>query len=144
VLAGVTTKQAAPRTRLRLVVTALLALTPILIIAAPSPITTRGHRWLDLAVGATWLIVLLAVVLVLAAVLLSSARLRTIASIAALTWCLSIGGAFVAYQFHRQADRRYQQTVVAGRLDEITARLGPDWQDNYLTPARLVFQDQSD
>jgi hypothetical protein len=144
VAAGVTTKQAAPRARLRLVITALVALAAILVIAVPSPITTRGHRWLDLAVGATWVFVFLAVALVLAAVLLSSLRLRTIAAAAALVWCSSIAGALVGYQFHAQADRRYQQAVVAGRLDEITARLGPDWKDKYLTPARLVFQDKSD
>ncbi len=144
VVAGITTKQAPPRARLRLGITALLALAPILLIAVPSPITTRGHRWLDLAVGATWVFVVLAVGLVFAGVLLSSARLRTIASVAALAWCLSIGASFVAYQFHRQADRRYQQTVVAGRQDEITARLGPNWQDEYLTPTRLVFRDKRD
>jgi len=139
-LAGVATITNDRRSRRRLVSSSLIALAVILLAALPPPTVAQAYRWLDLTVGMVWIVLLVPTVLVVVGVLLSPARLRTIAAAAALVWCLNITAAFVAYQWcHRPADERYRQTVVVGRLDEITARLGPDWQTKYLAPARRLL-----
>jgi hypothetical protein len=138
-LAGVSTVLNNTKLRRRLALSAVPALAAILLALVPPPVIARSYRWLDLVIGAPWILILLPAAIVISACLLSPARLRTVAAAAGLVWCLNITAAFVALQVHRTADKRYQQTVVAGRLDEITARLGPHWQEQYLGPVRAAF-----
>ncbi|MBN2560771.1 MAG: hypothetical protein JXQ75_07570 [Phycisphaerae bacterium] len=140
-LAGIATTTDSKAAKRRLALSAFLLIAVGLIAAAPPHTITRYYRWLDINVGMAWIIVLGPLVVVIAACLLSPARLRTITAAAALVWCLNIAAAFVALQFHRAADKHYQQTVVAGSLDEIATRLGPDWQEQYIAPARQAFGD---
>ena len=57
---------------------------------------------------------------------------RTMGRQATSAFAISACGALLAFQIHEAADRRYQETVIAHRLDELSARLGADWESKYL------------
>lgn len=139
VLAGLSVLAGRPAQRWRLLATVALALMAVAVTAVPAPAATSAYRAVDLAVGAAWLLIAGTLAVLAAAVLLTPARWRTLARAAVFVWCLNAVLGLVVFQFHRVADRHYQQTVVAGRLDEFTARLGPDWQEKYLGPARRTL-----
>ncbi|MFH1419280.1 MAG: hypothetical protein ABII12_13465 [Planctomycetota bacterium] len=123
-------------TRWRVVVCGLLAAAATLVALAPPPAVTRMCRSFDLWAGFAWVLLPGVFVLGAAALFLCPARFRTMAMAAALLWCANSVAALTILQYHGAADKRYQQSVLQGRRDEITARLGANWQDTYLSAAR--------
>jgi hypothetical protein len=117
----------------------LLALLGILLAIIPPPIVTRACRQVDLAVGTMWLLLPGLAVMIIAAIAICPARFRAIASLSAMVWCVNVCLAFAVLQYHRSADSRYQQAVVAARLDEVPARLGADWKERYLKAAAGAY-----
>ncbi len=124
------------RTRWRVVVCGLFAVAAMLAVLLPPPVVTRICRSFDLWGGVVWLLIPGVVLPVAAALVLCPARFRTIALAASLFWCSNSVVALTLLQFHGAADKRYQQSVLHGRRDEIAARLGADWQATYLSAAR--------
>lgn len=114
----------------------LLALLPILL---PPPAVAWVGREFDLRVGLGWVLIPWLCILVVAALSCSPARWRTLARAAALVWCVNTVAALVILPFHQVSDNRYQAAVVAGRFDEISARLGKDWEEKYLRPLKDAF-----
>jgi putative effector of murein hydrolase LrgA (UPF0299 family) len=128
---------AAPRRRI--VAGAALIVLALLPGILPAPVVARLVRGADIAVGIVPAAIVVIAVAGLAGVLISRARLRTLAAVAVLTWCANIVCALVVHQVHRAADRTYQQSAAAGKLDEFSARLGAGWQDKYLGPVRKLL-----
>jgi hypothetical protein len=129
--------QSAVRRRVMIVI--LLASLGVLLAIAPPPVVTRACRALDVTIGTRWILLPGLAALIVAAIAVGPARFRAIASAAAMVWCLNACIAVAVLQFHRSADSRYQQAVVAARLDEVPARLGPDWQKKYLKAAQDAY-----
>lgn len=138
-LAGVITVTNTASARVRLAGSALIALAFVLLAAIPPQAVTQAHRWSDRISGTAWIFALLPITVVVWLVWLSPARLRTIASAAAIVSCLNIAAGFACLQAHRAADNHYQQTAATARLDEFSARLGPDWHQQYLAPAQQAL-----
>lgn len=88
-----------------------------------------------IAVGSEWLLLPLFVALVSTGAVVCGASIRTLISSTAITWCVLSCFALVLYIVHFGFDRQYQSAAVAGHADEIAARLGADWQKQYLSGA---------
>ncbi len=65
--------------------------------------------------------------------------LRRLARAGLVVWCVNLALAATIYVAHHVADRIYQPVAAAGYLDEVTARLGPDWQQQYLGAAFAAY-----
>ena len=102
-------------------------------------VVTRAYRRLSLTVGISWIVFLGPVIVTTAALLVSPAKWRTIATSAALVAFVNIVVATAIFPLHGMADKHYQRTVVTGRFDEITARLGPNWEETYLAPVEQAL-----
>lgn len=137
--AGLHEKADRKAARRRVAIVLLLALLGMTLTVLPPSFVTRLCRRADLAVGTVWILLPGLSVLVLTAVFVSPARLRAFAAAASLVWCINMVTAFVVLQCHHRFDKRYQQAVVAARQDEIAARLGPNWQEEYLKSAAEAF-----
>jgi hypothetical protein len=139
VLASFACDTASRVARYRVAATIVLASLPILPVCASPASVTWISRALDLAVGTVWVLGPGLLMVVIAALAASPARWKTIAASAAFLWFVNAVLALAVLQYHRAADRRYQQGVAAGRLDEVPARLGADWPERYLQPALEVY-----
>lgn len=134
-IAGILTTRDGPTSGLRTTAAVGLAVVALLLPAVPPPTVAAWCRGLELR-GLLWPALLIGPSLLVAVgCAVTPARLRTIAVAAALVWCVNSLAGLGVYQLHRLADHRYQDHVVAGRMDELAARLGPDWADRYLQPA---------
>jgi len=143
-VAGLLTRREGPGASLRATAAVGLAAAALLLPAIPPPTITTWCRGLDLR-GLWWpAVVLLPASLVAVGCLVTPARLRTIAAAAAVVWCVNSLAGLGVYQLHRLADQRYQERAVAARLDELTARLGPGWEDRHLHPARQWLASTAD
>lgn len=111
----------------------------VLLVLSPAFVTSI-YRKLDLLIGSLVILVPTFITMVVACILIGSARLRTIASTAALAWCVNISAALAVLQYHRWADLRHQKAVVELCKDEFAARLGDDWREKYLTPVRNALK----
>ncbi len=128
------------RRRVRRMLPMILTAVVILIPALHPRVITHVSRYIDLSIGGSWIIVLVLPVLILAVTLLARPRARDFAASASLVWLINITLAFGLYQAHQVADAKYQSASVEGHRDEIAARLGPDWQTQYLKPAYDAFE----
>ncbi len=136
-----TTKPDAERqSRAGLPVTVALALLPLAILLLPPNRVAWLIRWFDAFMTGPLAMFALLVIVLFAAILSSRLPLRRVATIAMATWCLSAALGLISLQYHRvQAGERYQQAVAAGRMDEVAARLGNDWQQRYLKPVTIAY-----
>lgn len=122
----------------------LIVTTVVILLPALSPRTiTPVLRHLDLSIGGSWMMVLACVTVMVAVTIAIRPRPRDFAAGAARVWCINIALAFGLYQAHRIADAKYQAASVEGHRDEVAARLGADWQAQYLTPIYDAFEIQS-
>jgi hypothetical protein len=118
------------------VIPGVLAALPVLL---PPPVIAWLAREVELRVSIGWVLLPGLCLLVAVAMVGSPARWRTIAVAAAMAWCVNLTAALLVLPYHQIADVRYQKAVVSGRFDEITARLGADWEDKYLKPVKDAF-----
>lgn len=130
----------ADRIRFRRMLPMILTAVVMLIPALPPRMITHTMRYIDLSIGGVWIIVAVLPILLVAVTLLARPRARDFAAAAALVWCVNIALAFGLYQAHHVADAKYQSASVEGHHDEVAARLGPDWQTQYLKPAYDAFE----
>ncbi|MCG8409119.1 MAG: hypothetical protein MI923_28280 [Phycisphaerales bacterium] len=125
---------------LRMAITSTFALVLLAMLAlSPSTLTSIGRK-LDLLIGAVVIVVPTLVTMILAGIVICPARLRAIASAAALAWCVNISAALAVLQYHRWADSRHRQAVVEARKDEFAAVLGKGWREKYVTPVRDALE----
>jgi hypothetical protein len=106
----------------------------------PPALLTRVYRGLDLAVGALWIVIPVAIGLIAFAKHSAPARWGTFAATAALVSCLNACLAVGLCFCHSAADERYQQAAVKGYADEVAARLGSDWQAVYLDELLRTYE----
>jgi len=105
----------------------------------PPPATARLAREIDLRVSIGWVLLSASCLTTAAALFCSPSRWRTLAVAAAMGWCVNVVTATAILPFHQVADHYYQKAVVSKRFDEISARLGADWEDRYLKPVKEAF-----
>lgn len=117
-----------------------LAMLAIWILAAWDPASLALFlRRVDLATG-NFTIVLVALGMVAFATLFLVLKdWRALARSAAIVWMATALSALAVLQFHRIQDDRWMNHAAQARLDEFPARLGPDWQDQYLKSARTAY-----
>lgn len=74
-------------------------------------------------------------VLIAVSVMTAGVSMRRIASSAMRSWAVLMCLSVMILAVHQYWDGEYLSGITAARMDEVTARLGPDWKERYLTEA---------
>lgn len=117
----------------------LASVIPMIVFVVPPVTVTRLCGTIDTTIGTALLFGTALFLIGVAAMLISPASFRALGAAAALVCLVGSTSAFVCGQYHHALDKRYQSSVVEGRRDEMSARLGADWPDRYLGKARAAL-----
>ncbi len=134
-VASLSIKPDRPLRRARIVAALVPAMFAAVFFMLPASIVAWVCRALDLSIGTSLVLGPCIVAAAAFALYISPAEPRRIAATAARMLAVNVLLALCIWGYHRAVDRQYQQAVVAGRFDEVAARLGQDWQQTYLRSA---------
>ena len=139
-VAGFRARKTETRTNRRATISFMIALLPFVLLAVPPSFVARTCQRVDMFAPSAVVVLSGLTALLLIGLVVSPARLRTIAATAAVGLCVNTAAALVVMPFHRSADHRHQQAVVDAGGDAFSARLGKDWQETYLQSTRQALR----
>jgi hypothetical protein len=111
--------------------------TMLVALSSPASIVWQCRR-IDMVVPSELVIFALVACFVVVASIASPLDWRAVGRQATTAFAVNACAAFIMLQFHEAADQRFQDSVIAHRLDELPARLGDDWENKYLVETKIA------
>jgi hypothetical protein len=127
-----------PSSAIRLGCVFILFIASMLVaLSSPGSIAWQCRR-IDMVIPSALVIFALVACLIVIISIASPLDWRTLGRQATTAFAVNACAALIMLQIHEAADRRYQDSIIAHRLDEMPARLGDDWESRYLVEPRIA------
>lgn len=117
----------------------LMFMATALFLATPAPTAAKLLRAVNYGFPQLWWSLVGMLLFTLFAVLVARVPARYLARSAAGSWLCFGLLACIAMFLHVKADRQYQRDVIKAYRDPMAARVGADWQKQYIDPVKHAF-----